>query len=120
MISIPVTICYKITVVSFILVFPLDMALKSVNVSTSPGGHLTFQCRNFVRVDPKKDVVVDVSSTSSEDESEKEVSVSSTSTPSSSDSDTKRRETKTKKRKTAKERDERDSRYIDCIFAIYW
>lgn len=38
-----------------------------------------------MRVDPQKDVVVDVSSTSSED-SEDEVSVSSTSTPSSSDS----------------------------------
>ncbi|XP_037796349.1 protein SREK1IP1-like, partial [Penaeus monodon] len=29
-------------------------------------GHLTYQCRNFVKVDPKKDVVLDVSSTSSE------------------------------------------------------
>ena len=72
----------------------------------SSGGHLTFQCRNFVRVDPKKDVVVDVSSTSSEDESDKEISVSSTSTPSSSDSDTKSRakKSKTQKRKPEKER----------------
>ncbi|XP_063870406.1 protein SREK1IP1-like [Scylla paramamosain] len=30
-------------------------------------GHLTYQCRNFVKVDPKKDVVLDVSSTSSEE-----------------------------------------------------
>lgn len=72
----------------------------------SSGGHLTFQCRNFVRVDPKKDVVVDVSSTSSEDDSDKEISVSSTSTPSSSDSDTKSRakKSKTQKRKPEKER----------------
>lgn len=35
-------------------------------------GHLTFECRNFVRVDPQKDIVLDVSSTSSE-ESEEEV-----------------------------------------------
>uniref|UniRef100_A0A8C6W0H8 Protein SREK1IP1 n=1 Tax=Nothobranchius furzeri TaxID=105023 RepID=A0A8C6W0H8_NOTFU len=30
-------------------------------------GHLTFECRNFVRVDPQKDIVLDVSSTSSEE-----------------------------------------------------
>lgn len=35
-------------------------------------GHLTFECRNFVRVDPQKDIVLDVSSTSSE-ESEEDV-----------------------------------------------
>ncbi|MBN3277432.1 SR1IP protein, partial [Polyodon spathula] len=35
-------------------------------------GHLTFECRNFVRVDPKKDIVLDVSSTSSEDSDEEE------------------------------------------------
>ncbi|KAI3368233.1 hypothetical protein L3Q82_007953 [Scortum barcoo] len=35
-------------------------------------GHLTFECRNFVRVDPQKDIVLDVSSTSTE-ESEDEV-----------------------------------------------
>ncbi|CAL4190129.1 unnamed protein product [Meganyctiphanes norvegica] len=33
-------------------------------------GHLTFQCRNFIKVDPQKDVVLDVSSTSSEEEQE--------------------------------------------------
>lgn len=31
-------------------------------------GHLTFQCRNFIKIDPDKDVVLDVSSTSSEDD----------------------------------------------------
>ncbi|XP_069483448.1 protein SREK1IP1 isoform X2 [Ambystoma mexicanum] len=30
-------------------------------------GHLTFECRNFLRVDPKRDIVLDVSSTSSEE-----------------------------------------------------
>ena len=29
-------------------------------------GHLTFQCRNFIQLDPVKDVVLDVSSTSSD------------------------------------------------------
>ncbi|XP_007951068.1 protein SREK1IP1 [Orycteropus afer afer] len=33
-------------------------------------GHLTFECRNFLRVDPKRDIVLDVSSTSSEDSDE--------------------------------------------------
>ena len=31
-------------------------------------GHLTYQCRNFIKVDPNQDVVLDVSSTSSEDD----------------------------------------------------
>uniref|UniRef100_A0A4P6D9L2 Protein SREK1IP1 n=1 Tax=Rhodnius prolixus TaxID=13249 RepID=A0A4P6D9L2_RHOPR len=29
-------------------------------------GHLTYQCRNFIKIDPNKDIVLDVSSTSSE------------------------------------------------------
>jgi hypothetical protein len=33
-------------------------------------GHLTFQCRNFIKVDPNKDIVLDVSSTSSDSEDE--------------------------------------------------
>jgi len=33
-------------------------------------GHLTFQCRNFLKMDPNKDVVLDVSSTSSDSEEE--------------------------------------------------
>ncbi|KAK2159644.1 hypothetical protein LSH36_149g04002 [Paralvinella palmiformis] len=33
-------------------------------------GHLTFQCRNFQKVDPSRDIVLDVSSTSSESEDE--------------------------------------------------
>jgi hypothetical protein len=31
-------------------------------------GHLTFQCRNFIKVDPSKELVLDVSSTSSDSE----------------------------------------------------
>ncbi|XP_060934223.1 protein SREK1IP1-like [Limanda limanda] len=33
-------------------------------------GHLTFESRNFVRVDPQKDIVLDVSSTSTEESEE--------------------------------------------------
>ncbi|XP_025418049.1 LOW QUALITY PROTEIN: protein SREK1IP1-like [Sipha flava] len=33
-------------------------------------GHLTYQCRNFIKIDPNKDIVLDVSSTSSESEEE--------------------------------------------------
>ncbi|CAH1640683.1 unnamed protein product [Spodoptera littoralis] len=33
-------------------------------------GHLTFQCRNFIKVDPNKEIVLDVSSTSSDSEEE--------------------------------------------------
>ncbi|XP_072947969.1 uncharacterized protein [Epargyreus clarus] len=33
-------------------------------------GHLTFQCRNFIKVDPNKELVLDVSSTSSDSEDE--------------------------------------------------
>lgn len=29
-------------------------------------GHLTFQCRNFIKADPAKEVLLDVSSTSSD------------------------------------------------------
>uniref|UniRef100_A0A670XWA6 Protein SREK1IP1 n=1 Tax=Pseudonaja textilis TaxID=8673 RepID=A0A670XWA6_PSETE len=36
-------------------------------------GHLTFECRNFLRVDPKRDIVLDVSSTSSEESEEEEL-----------------------------------------------
>ncbi|CAK1543555.1 unnamed protein product [Leptosia nina] len=33
-------------------------------------GHLTFQCRNFIKVDPNKEIVLDVSSTSSDSDIE--------------------------------------------------
>ncbi|KAG6457824.1 protein SREK1IP1-like [Manduca sexta] len=33
-------------------------------------GHLTFQCRNFIKIDPNKEIVLDVSSTSSDSEEE--------------------------------------------------
>ena len=33
-------------------------------------GHLTYQCRNFLKVDPNKDIVLDVSSTSSDSDAE--------------------------------------------------
>ena len=56
-------------------------------------GHLTYECRNFIRADPTKDVHLDVSSTSSE-ESESEVSIPSTSTPTSSSEEERRRRRK--------------------------
>ncbi|GBO99260.1 Protein SREK1IP1 [Eumeta japonica] len=33
-------------------------------------GHLTYQCRNFIKIDPNKEIVLDVSSTSSDSENE--------------------------------------------------
>ena len=33
---------------------------------SSIAGHFTYQCRNFTRVNPSQDIVLDVSSTSSE------------------------------------------------------
>lgn len=35
-------------------------------------GHFTYQCRNFLKVNPNKDIVLDISSTSSETESDEE------------------------------------------------
>jgi len=53
-------------------------------------GHLTYECRNFIKLD-KQNIHL-VSSISSEEESKEdnEVSVSSTSSPSSSEDDRKR------------------------------
>ncbi|KAG4072052.1 hypothetical protein HA402_015551 [Bradysia odoriphaga] len=33
-------------------------------------GHLTFQCRNFLKVDPNKEILLDVSSTSSDSDTQ--------------------------------------------------
>ena len=35
-------------------------------------GHLTFQCRNFIKADPDRDVMLDVSSTSTDSSDEEE------------------------------------------------
>jgi hypothetical protein len=74
----------------FLCIKKLLCCLKSEPcICMSVAGHLTFECRNFVKVDPLRDAVhLDVSSTSSEDSEEdakNRVSVSSTSSPSSSD-----------------------------------
>lgn len=37
-------------------------------------GHMTYQCRNFLKADPNKDIVLDVSSTSSDSSDEEFVS----------------------------------------------
>lgn len=54
--------------------FSLSIVVHSVSLACEffSAGHLTFECRNFVRVDPQKDIVLDVSSTSTE-ESEDDV-----------------------------------------------
>lgn len=49
-----------------------DVIFLSVCLFCS-AGHLTFECRNFLRVDPQRDIVLDVSSTSSEDSEEEEL-----------------------------------------------
>ena len=54
---------------------PVKSGFKSTEIKTGCKkcgypGHLTFQCRNFVKLDPVKDVVLDVSSTSSDSEDE--------------------------------------------------
>lgn len=43
-----------------------DKAVIVIMDCMFPAGHLTYQCRNFIRADPNKDVVLDVSSTSSD------------------------------------------------------
>ena len=54
-------------------------------------GHLTYECRNFIKLD-KQDIHLDVSSTSSEEESEdNEVSIPSTSSVTSSEKEKDRR-----------------------------
>lgn len=54
----------KIYNVSIVLSFTFFVCLFCL------AGHLTFECRNFLRVDPKRDIVLDVSSTSSEESDE--------------------------------------------------
>ena len=99
--------------------FMLNTVPPHVHISahTLVAGHLTFECRNFVKVDPQHQAVhLDVSSTSSEDSEEEErgrasllqrypktrggaageVSVSSTSSLSSSSEDTHKRSKKCK------------------------
>ncbi|XP_061249414.1 protein SREK1IP1 isoform X2 [Bos javanicus] len=49
---------------------PRGSATPLTNAMAIPAGHLTFECRNFLRVDPKRDIVLDVSSTSSEESDE--------------------------------------------------
>lgn len=56
-----------------IVILPLWLFLNHSAVQFSAAGHLTFECRNFLRVDPKRDIVLDVSSTSSEESEEEEL-----------------------------------------------
>ena len=92
------------SVSNFINLWKVSVDFQHLHFITA-AGHLTFECRNFVRVDPLKDGIhLDVSSTSSEDsEDEKakrrrggsDISVSSTSSlTSSSDDSPKRRKSR--------------------------
>ncbi|KAK9876600.1 hypothetical protein WA026_013979 [Henosepilachna vigintioctopunctata] len=49
---------------------PAKEAVRAACKKCGYAGHLTYQCRNFLKVDPNKDIVLDVSSTSSETEEE--------------------------------------------------
>ena len=70
-------------------------------------GHLTYECRNFIRVDPNKELLLDISSTSS-DESEEQISISSTSSlTESSESEREREREQRRRRKKRREEYER-------------
>lgn len=84
-------------------------------------GHLTFQCRNFIKVDPSKELVLDVSSTSSDSEDEyvtpltalreQEVAkkVDEGSSKKKKDKKKKKKKEKKKKKKRQKSSDDSDS-----------
>jgi len=50
--------------------FAKDTTARPACKKCGYSGHLTFQCRNFIKIDPNKDIVLDVSSTSSESDEE--------------------------------------------------
>ena len=70
------------------------LLLNSGIILSHTHGHLTYECRNFIRANPTQDVHLDISSTSSEESEKKDVvvSVSSTSSFSSSSEEERRRE----------------------------
>ena len=75
-------------------------------------GHLTYECRNFIRVDPNKELLLDISSTSSE-ESEEEVSISSTSSlTESTESEREREREQRRRRKKRREEQERSTSIV--------
>ncbi|CAH0547541.1 unnamed protein product [Brassicogethes aeneus] len=47
---------------------PAKESVRAACKKCGYAGHLTYQCRNFIKVDPNKEIVLDVSSTSSESE----------------------------------------------------
>ncbi|XP_044254536.1 protein SREK1IP1-like [Tribolium madens] len=49
---------------------PAKESVRAACKKCGYAGHLTYQCRNFIKVDPNKEIVLDVSSTSSETDQE--------------------------------------------------
>ncbi|KAF4518445.1 hypothetical protein B566_EDAN002099 [Ephemera danica] len=47
-----------------------DTAVRPTCKKCGYAGHLTYQCRNFMKVDPNKELVLDVSSTSSDSDTQ--------------------------------------------------
>lgn len=69
-------------------------------------GHLTFQCRNFIQLDPVKSVVLDVSSTSSDSDDEYLTPLTSLR---AKELEKKRKDKKKKEKKSKKKRKRRHS-----------
>ncbi|CAH1237794.1 SREK1IP1 [Branchiostoma lanceolatum] len=84
-------------------------------------GHLTFECRNFLRANPAQDIVLDVSSTSSEDSEEelgsealaKRIQAKKDAEPKTSGKDKKKKHKKHKKSSKHKKRRKESSSESD-------
>lgn len=68
-------------------------------------GHLTFECRNFLRLDPEKEVLLDISSTSSESDADYATPLQELRTQ-----ELKKKLTKTKRGKVKKEKKKKQKR----------
>ena len=84
--------CRKLTDSTLVHYINFIVHVHYVNLLYHTAGHLTYECRNFIKLD-KQNIHLDVSSTSSEEESDEdnEVSIPSTSSPSSSEDDRKKK-----------------------------
>ena len=67
----PIYNLYHSSLMVKISFFPDGKNIILINLF-SKGGHLTFECRNFVRQNPSQQVHLDISSTSSEEEEEEQ------------------------------------------------
>ncbi|XP_073828276.1 uncharacterized protein [Musca autumnalis] len=106
---------------SFPLTNPNKESARAACKKCGYAGHLTFQCRNFLKVDPNKEILLDVESTSSDSEleyltpltelrmkelkeKEAEILKKSTTTKSKSSKTKKSKKKKTHKHKSKKKR----------------